>query len=118
MRTLHFTAGYLMALGVVLAQTPDAGRQQYESRCARCHGGNATGGESGPNITAQIAARNDAELAAFLRQGKPASGMPAFDLTAQEMNPLVQYLRTLASSIPRNAPALAVRRKVQTTDGQ
>ena len=115
---LRFSVSCVLALGVALAQNPDAGRSLYEGRCARCHGGNATGGESGPNITAQITARNDADLAAFLRQGRPASGMPAFELTAQEMNGLVQFLRTLGSPIPRNAPAAAVRRRVQTTDGQ
>jgi alcohol dehydrogenase (cytochrome c) len=115
---LRLSASCVFALGVALAQNPDAGRSLYESRCARCHGGNATGGESGPNITAQITARNDADLSAFLRQGRPASGMPAFELSAQEMNGVVQFLRTLGSPIPRNAPAAAVRRRVQTTDGQ
>jgi alcohol dehydrogenase (cytochrome c) len=100
------------------AQTDNSGRAAYESRCARCHSGNATGGESGPNITAQISALGDAELAGFLRQGKPASGMPAFDLAPAEMNGLVQYLRTLASPIPRNAATPAVRRTIRTTTGQ
>ena len=59
------------------AQTDNSGRAAYESRCARCHSGNATGGESGPNITAQISALGDAELAGFLRQGKPASDQAA-----------------------------------------
>ena len=48
------------------------GRRQFESRCARCHGGDATGGESGPDIVTQIAARSEAELAAFIREGRPA----------------------------------------------
>jgi len=112
------TLGILCALVPALAQDPDAGRHEYETRCARCHGGNATGGESGPNITAQAAARTDADLAAFLRQGRPASGMPAFDLPAPQMNGLVRYLRTLGDPIPRNAPLAAVRKKVQTADGQ
>src|SRR5262249_55603307 len=75
------------------------------------------GGESGPNIIAQLGARTDAELAAFLRQGRPANGMPAFDLPAQEMNALVAHLRTLVPTSRNNAQAPA-RRRVQTTDGQ
>jgi alcohol dehydrogenase (cytochrome c) len=125
MRTLHLTLvrlcalglGILCALGLALAQDPDAGRREYETRCARCHGGNATGGESGPNITAQMAARSDGDLSAFLRQGRPASGMPAFDLPAEQMSNLVRYLRTLGDPVPRNAPPAVVRKKVQTTDG-
>lgn len=118
MRTLFFTLGMLSIFPPVFAQDPDAGRREYETRCARCHGGNAGGGESGPAITAQIAASNDADLAAFLRQGRPASGMPAFDLTAAPMNGLIRYLRTLGDPIPRNTPPVAVRRKIQTADGQ
>ncbi len=118
MRTLALSAGCVLALGAALAQDADAGRRSYETRCARCHGGNATGGESGPSILAQLAARNDTELTAFLRQGRPANGMPAFDLPAAEMSGLVAFLRTLASPIPRNAPAAPVRKTIQTTDGQ
>ncbi|HUI78548.1 MAG TPA: PQQ-binding-like beta-propeller repeat protein [Bryobacteraceae bacterium] len=118
MRMLYLTLGFFCALGLALAQDTDPGRREYESRCARCHGGNAGGGESGPAIAAPVAARNDSDLAAFLRQGRPASGMPAFDLPAPQMTSLIRYLRTLGDPIPRNAPPAAVRRKVQTTDGQ
>src|SRR5271166_7203911 len=84
-------------LAVVLAGTlalaqSDLGRRDYETRCARCHGADATGGESGPNIQAQIAARSATELAAFLRVGRPASGMPAFDLPSEDMSNLVAHL--------------------------
>src|SRR5271166_2636244 len=96
----------LFFLGLVVwavaawAQGPGApqtnpGRLTYDTRCARCHGGAATGGESGPNIVAKLGPRHDPDLATFLRAGKPATGMPAFDLAATEMNGLVQYLRTL-----------------------
>ena len=115
MRTLFL---FVCVGGLACAQAPDAGRAQYESRCARCHGGDATGGESGPNILAQIGDRNKADLATFLRQGRPANGMPAFNLPDPEMNVLLAYLRTLGSPIPRNAPPAAARRRVQTVDGQ
>ena len=118
MRTLPVSLCCLFALGVALAQNPEAGRRAYETRCARCHGGNAAGGESGPSIVAQLSARNDMELAAFLRQGRPANGMPGFDLPASEMTELVGFLRTLASPIPRNAAPALVRKTVQTTDGR
>src|SRR5712692_4818354 len=102
---------------VALAQAPNPGRATFESRCARCHGGDATGGESGPNIVAQIGARSDADLAAFLRQGRPSNGMPAFDLPAQEMTALIAHLRTLLP-ISRNNPQTPIRKRVETTDGQ
>ncbi|HEY2845003.1 MAG TPA: c-type cytochrome, partial [Bryobacteraceae bacterium] len=117
MRTL-LPVCFTFAVCAALAQNPDAGRATYDTRCARCHGGNATGGESGPDIVAQVAGRTDTELAAFLRQGRPANGMPAFDLPGAEMTGLVAFLRTLASPIPRNAPPALVRMTVQTTGGQ
>jgi alcohol dehydrogenase (cytochrome c) len=117
MRTLFFSVGCVF-LGVALAQSPDAGHRAYESRCAGCHGDNATGGESGPGILAQLSARNDAELAAFLRQGRAPNGMPAFALGNPEMSDLVAYLRSLASPIPRNRVAGVVTKTVETTDGQ
>jgi alcohol dehydrogenase (cytochrome c) len=94
-----------------------AGRLSYETRCSRCHGGDATGGESGPNIVARIDARGDEELAQVVRAGKPASGMPAFDLPAGEMQMLLAHLRTLVPFSREVRPA-AVRRAVQTSDGR
>ncbi len=108
----------LMFLGfAAAAYAQDPGRLAYEARCSRCHGGDATGGEAGPNIVAQLGSRNDTDLTAFLRAGKPASGMPAFDLPAAEMNGLVQYLRSLTPISRTQAPTV-VRRSVQTTDGR
>src|SRR5712692_1275666 len=115
MRTL-LTSFCLLAASA-LAQGPNPGRASFETRCARCHGGDATGGESGPSIVAQVGARSDADLAAFLRQGRPQNGMPAFDLPAQEMTALIAHLRTLLP-ISRNQPHTAVRKRIQTTDGQ
>src|ERR1700723_3736916 len=116
MRLLCLAFLSLAILSLASAQS-DPGRRSYETRCARCHGADATGGEGGPNIQAQIAARNANELAAFLRIGRPASGMPAFDLPAQEMTNLVAYLRTLAP-ISRTAPPAIVRKKIELTTGE
>src|SRR5271155_987287 len=102
----------LAFLGPAAAQS-DPGRRDYETRCSRCHGADATGGESGPNIQAQIASRNASELAAFLRVGRPAAGMPAFDLPADEMTNLVAHLRTLAP-MSRTAPQTVLRMKIRT----
>lgn len=113
---MRFCLTILALASVAAAQAPDPGRRAYEARCARCHGGDATGGESGPSIVAQLDARNDQELGAFLRTGRPSNGMPAFDLAAQEMTDLVRYLRTL-QPVSRSAPRAAVRRTVTLTDG-
>jgi len=116
MRILLWSLGFIASLGISLAQTPN-GRQEFESRCSRCHGGDATGGETGPGIVGQIDARNDADLAAFLRTGRPSSGMPAFDLPVPVMSALTGYLRTLVP-VSNGTPAAEVRKTVETTDGQ
>ena len=41
------------------AQTPEAGRQAFVSRCAGCHGTTGNGGELGPDITSRVPARTD-----------------------------------------------------------
>jgi alcohol dehydrogenase (cytochrome c) len=118
MRNLVFSLAFLAFAGLGLAQAPNAaGRQQFETRCAHCHGGDATGGEGGPNIIDQIDSRTQSELAAFLRTGRPASGMPAFDLPAQDMTALTAYVRTLVP-VPSGDPPPEVRKKIQTTDGR
>ena len=118
MRTLFITFSCLVTmLTPAAAQDISAGRRDFENRCARCHGADATGGESGPGIVTQIASRSDTELAVFLREGRPAKGMPAFPLANDEMTALVSYARSLAP-MSRNAPPTVVRRKVQTADGK
>jgi alcohol dehydrogenase (cytochrome c) len=102
---------------VAHGQNPDAGKRQFEDRCSRCHGADATGGESGPNIVAQIAARSEAELAAFIKEGRPSRGMPAFALSDQEMKQLLPFLRSLAP-ISREAPLSTATRKIQTVTGE
>jgi cytochrome c553 len=61
--SLIATLGCLLATFIgtgVLAQPADAGRRQYESVCARCHGGDGNGGEMGPAITTRLPALSDA----------------------------------------------------------
>src|ERR1700688_4331724 len=106
----------IFSVTLTSAQAPNPGRQQYESRCSRCHGADATGGESGPNIVPQIGALTDADLSSFLRTGRPASGMPAFDLPAPDMGALVGYMRTLIPTA-RNQPPTIVRKRITTTGG-
>src|SRR5437764_757931 len=65
-----------------VGQAPTPGRQQYETSCARCHGGDATGGESGPSILAQIDKSNVARLA-------PKWMFPLPGVTSIENTPLV-----------------------------
>jgi alcohol dehydrogenase (cytochrome c) len=115
-------AAAAVRLGMVTAQdraaaARDAGRTQFETRCSRCHGENATGGENGPAILAQIGSRSDAELASVIRAGRPATGMPPFPLSDEDMGPLIGHLRFLAPLAGGGLRA-AVRKTVETTTGR
>src|SRR4051812_25741163 len=88
----------ILSAGIVFAQSPQAGRTQFEGHCAVCHGKDAKGGELGPAILNRIANFNDAELATLIHNGLPNSGMPRNELPAAETQSLVMFLRSLASS--------------------
>src|SRR5262245_33552997 len=96
------------------AQTTDAGRAIYASRCASCHGTNGDGGELGPQITDRVPARTDEELTTLLQQGLTTAGMPAFgSLSTTEVRDLIAFLRTLR---PREGSG-PVRTKLALTTG-
>jgi alcohol dehydrogenase (cytochrome c) len=98
-------------------QVPAAGKQTFDTRCARCHGPEGAGGELGPSIVRGISSRSNQDLSAFLNTGNPGRGMPAFPLASEEMTPLVTFLRTLAPAAGRGGPA-AARKTVTTNDNR
>jgi alcohol dehydrogenase (cytochrome c) len=103
------------SMGIARAQ--GAGQGHFEHRCARCHGSDAAGGETGPDIIQQLASRDDTELEAFLRSGRPERGMPAFNLAPNEMEQLILYLRILAPTSRAQAKP-AAHKRVESTDGK
>jgi alcohol dehydrogenase (cytochrome c) len=73
-----------------------AGQQVFVTRCASCHGTNATGGEFAPSIVERVPLRTDEELVNLLHHGLPSSGMPPFpDIVDQQRANLISFLRTL-----------------------
>jgi alcohol dehydrogenase (cytochrome c) len=78
------------------AQSADAGRRVFASRCAACHGTEGGGGELGPSIVSRIPLRTDADLEAVIREGLLGAGMPGFgNLSKTESTDLIAFLRTL-----------------------
>jgi alcohol dehydrogenase (cytochrome c) len=106
----------LAPLLLLLAQAVDPGRTTFETRCAPCHGATGNGGDTGPPIASRIWSRDDEALAAFIRAGVPARGMPPQPIADPGMAELVKYLRVLQR---RAADAPAPKRsQIQTTDGR
>ena len=70
------------------AQGIDEGRALYQGRCLSCHGDGGAGGELGPNIVGRLADLDDVQVGDVIRNGKLASGMPAFAIGNAEMDGL------------------------------
>ena len=110
----------LAPLLLLLAQTPSVdaapGKTTYETRCAPCHGANGAGGDTGPPIASRLSSRDDQGLAAFIRAGVPARGMPPHQISDPDMADLLKYLRVLQR---RAADAPQPRHvQLQTIDGR
>src|SRR5207247_4695330 len=65
------------------------------AECGFCHGSNARGGSSGPDLTRSEIVQTDEngrQLDEFLRVGRPDKGMPRFDLTGPQISDLAAFL--------------------------
>ena len=73
----------------------ERGQQLMTSECGFCHGSNARGGSSGPDLTRSELVQTDEngkQLGDFLRVGRPDKGMPRFDLTSAQISDLAAFL--------------------------
>jgi cytochrome c oxidase cbb3-type subunit 3 len=113
----------LMSVGVCAAQTPAHGEQSpgtikksdndesasypdavvqsgsslFRQDCAFCHGRNAGGGESGPDLTRSklvTADVNGDKIGSVIRNGRPDKGMPPFDRSDEQIASLVAFIHT------------------------
>lgn len=78
------------------AAAVSAGNALFQQNCAFCHGRDAMGGETGPDLTRSKLVRSDTtgeKIAAVVRQGQPDNRMPAFSFSAQQVQNLVAFLR-------------------------
>jgi len=90
------------------AELVQQGSALFRQDCSFCHGRDATGGESGPDLTRSklVAADVDGDkIAAVIRNGRPERGMPPFDRTDQQIASLVAFIHTRQqSALDANAP--------------
>ncbi len=73
------------------------GKKVYRDRCAGCHGNDARGSGKGPGLEGnpRLSGKGVAQVRATVQQGFPDSGMPAFDLPAEELDAVAAYVRGL-----------------------
>ena len=71
------------------------GQDLFVAQCGFCHGSNARGGSSGPDLTRSVLVQDDEggrQLGEFLRGGRPDAGMPAFELAAGQVTDVATFL--------------------------
>ena len=71
------------------------GQVLFASRCGFCHGRDAAGGETGPDLTSSALVRDDVggdKLIPIIRDGRVDAGMPGFALAASDMAALVAFM--------------------------
>src|SRR6202043_457371 len=71
-----------------------AGELRFTSQCGFCHGRDAAGGETGPDLTRSELVAEDVrgdKIGSLLRTGRPEQGMPAFDLSDADVGTIVAF---------------------------
>ncbi len=72
-----------------------AGEQRFTSECGFCHGRDAAGGETGPDLTRSDLVAEDVrgdKIGPLLRTGRPDQGMPSFDLSDMDVGAIVAFI--------------------------
>ena len=73
-----------------------AGKTLFASQCSFCHGRDAAGGESGPDLTASAVVEQDVrgdKIGVVVRNGRPGKGMPAFgNIDDQQLAALAAFI--------------------------
>jgi cbb3-type cytochrome c oxidase subunit III len=95
-----------------------AGNVLFQQNCSFCHGRDAAGGESGPDLTRSRLVRTDIggnKISAIVRNGVPGTKMPAFVFSDHEIASLAAFIHDEAS---KAASTPGGRRGVDVADLQ
>src|SRR3954447_5016031 len=80
------------------AAAVDRGKNLFVATCGFCHGANATGGESGPNLVRSVLVLHDNkgdQIGPVVRNGRTSKGMPAFpSLTPAQITDIAEFLKS------------------------
>ena len=78
----------------------EIGSSLFIQRCAFCHGRDAGGGETGPDLTrSKLVAADDKgdKILPVVRNGRPEKGMPRFDLPDSDLAALAAFIHDQAT---------------------
>jgi cytochrome c oxidase cbb3-type subunit 3 len=75
----------------------ESGGSLFQQNCAFCHGKDAGGGESGPDLTRSKLVSSDVKgenIGTLIKNGRPEKGMPRFNLPDAEVTSLVAFVHS------------------------
>jgi cytochrome c oxidase cbb3-type subunit 3 len=94
----------------------DNGQTLFQQNCAFCHGRDAAGGETGPDLlTSKLVASdvNGSNIGVVVRNGRPAKGMPGFNFSETQISELAVFIHSQRASAKKGR-----RRGVDVADLQ
>jgi cytochrome c oxidase cbb3-type subunit 3 len=100
-----------------------AGRVVFSSQCGFCHGRDAMGGETGPDLTRSALVAEDVrgdKIVPVVRNGRADKGMPPFNLPDDDVAAIVAFIhdtKVKAESLEGNRRSVDVA-DLQTGDAQ
>jgi cbb3-type cytochrome c oxidase subunit III len=83
------------AHGNVPSGSAEAGEALFRQNCAFCHGRDAMGGETGPDLTESklvLSDKTGGKIAEVIREGRPDNKMPAFNLSSEEVSSIIAFI--------------------------
>lgn len=85
-----------------------AGKMLFEQNCAFCHGRDAMGGETGPDLTQSkivAADHNGDQIGQVVRMGRPDQKMPAFNFSDQDVQNLAAFVHFAVANATKHKGA-------------
>jgi len=83
--------------GVHSSALVDAGKSLFQQNCAFCHGRDAMGGETGPDLTRSKLVLADVggdKISEVVRDGRPEKKMPSFNFSSQEVSSIAAFVHS------------------------
>jgi cytochrome c oxidase cbb3-type subunit 3 len=77
------------------AEQVQAGQVRFAAQCGLCHGRDAAGAETGPDLTRSTLVAQDArgdKIGPLVRAGRVDKGMPSFDLSDADLGAIIAYI--------------------------
>lgn len=87
------------------AEQVKAGSALFQANCAFCHGRDAEGGETGPDLTQSKLVAQDvagSKIDTVVRNGRMEKGMPSFKFSDQELASIVAFIHSQKAKAEAN----------------